>query len=96
MKPKQEHKELFSELEQWSQKKDSFSIDDFLKEKKVAFSDFEQIANSSKNFMKIWGIAENRAWENLKDALFKKSLPRSRIAEYIKESDTFQDMIQKK
>lgn len=35
-------------------------------------------------------VAEDRAWENLKDALFKKSLPRSRIAEYIKQSEDFQ------
>lgn len=41
--------------------------------------------------MKIWGSADSQAWANLQDALFKKSLPRSKIAEYIKESDLFQD-----
>jgi hypothetical protein len=91
MEARAEHKKLFLEVEQWSQKKDSYSIDDFLKEKCIAISDFELIANSSKKFMKIWGVAESQAWENLKDALFKKSLPRSRIAEYIRECDVFQD-----
>jgi hypothetical protein len=91
MKTKQEHKKLFQHLEQWGQKKNSYSIDDFLKEKGIAISDFEPIANSSKKFMDIWGAAESQAWENLQDALFKKSLPRSRIAEYIRECDVFQD-----
>ncbi len=85
-----EQKKIFPELEKWSRKKDSYSIDDFLKEKGVAFSDFELIANSSEKLMKIWGVAESQAWENLKDALFKNSLPRSRIAEYIKQSEVFQ------
>ncbi len=41
--------------------------------------------------MKIWEAAESQAWKNLTDALFKKSLPRSRIAEYIKQSADFQE-----
>lgn len=73
MKNKKDHKHLFQELEQWSQRKDVFSVDDFLKEKGVAYSDFELFANSSKKLMKIWGAAEGRVWENLKDALFKRA-----------------------
>lgn len=91
MKAKQEHEKLFEELEHWSQCKGAFSMNDFLKEKTVTISDFELIANSSKKFMKIWDVAEDRAWENVKEALYTKNLPRSRIAEYIKESDVFQD-----
>ncbi len=91
MKATQEHKRLFQELEQWSLRKNSFSVNDFLKEKKISLNEFEQIANGSKKFMKIWGRAESRAWENLQDALYAKSLPRSRIAEYIREHDVFQD-----
>lgn len=90
MKVKQEHKKLFHELEQWSRRKDVFSIDDFLKEKNIHISDFEAMANRGKKFMKIWGKAESQAWENVLHALFTKSLPRARIAEYIKESDVFQ------
>lgn len=91
MKATQEHKKLFQELEQWSQQEDAFSVNDFLKEKEISLDEFERIADSNKKFMKIWGVSEGRAWENLQDALYTKSLPRSRIAEYIKESDTFQD-----
>lgn len=83
-------KDLFLELEEWSHRKDTYSLNDFLKEKNISFDDFERMANSSKKFMKIWGNAESQAWENLKTALFKKSLPRSKIAEYIKESDICQ------
>lgn len=83
-------KALFDELEAWSRKKNSFSVNDFLKEKKIPLDEFERIANGSKRFMKIWGEAEDQAWENLQDALFTKSLPRSKIAEYIKEHDAFQ------
>lgn len=90
MKTKQDHKKLFQELELWSQRKDAFSMNDFLKEKEISLDEFELIANSSKKFMKIWGVAEYRAWENLKDALFKKSQPRSLIAEYIRQSENFQ------
>ena len=84
-------KDLFLELEEWSHRKDAYSLKDFLKEKGVSFDDFERMANSSKKFMKIWGNAESQAWENVKNALFKKSLPRSKIAEYIKESEGFQN-----
>ena len=91
MRPKQEHKKLFEELEQWSHRKDSFSVDDFLKEKGISFSDFDLISNGSKKFRDIWGEAEYQTWENLKEALYTKSLPRSRIAEYIKQSEVFQD-----
>ena len=90
MKATQLCKKLFQELETWSRKKNSFSVNDFLKEKEISQNEFEQIANGSKKFMKIWGRAESQAWENVLDALFTKSLPRSRIAEYIKESDAFE------
>ena len=89
MKAKAEHEELFQELDQWSQGKNALSMNDFLKEKGVSLDEFEQIANSGKKFMKIWGRAESQAWENALDALYKKTLPRSRIADYIKESDAF-------
>jgi len=91
MRPKQEHKKLFQELEQCSHRKDSFSVDDFLKEKGISFSDFDLISEGSKKFGKIWGEAEHQAWENLQEALHTKSLPRSQIAEYIKQSEVFQD-----
>lgn len=91
MQSRADHEELFQELDQWSQRKDAFSVNDFLKEKGVSLDELEQVANSREQFMEIWGRAESRAWENLQDALYTKSLPRSRIAEYIKESDTFQD-----
>ena len=89
MKAKAEHEELFQELDQWSQGKNALSMNDFLKEKEISLDEFEQIANSGKKFMKIWGRAESQAWENALDALYKKTLPRSRIADYIKESDAF-------
>ena len=90
MATKQEHEKLFEELKLWSQRKDSFSINDFLKEREISFSDFDLIANSSSKFMKIWGAVEDIAWENIKTALFTKSLPRSRIAQYIQQDETFQ------
>lgn len=40
--------------------------------------------------MKIWGASEFKVWENVKNALFTKSLPRSKIAEYIRQSEDFQ------
>lgn len=90
MKSEKEHEQLFKELEQWNQGKDAFSVDDFLKEKGIAFIDFDLIANSSSKFMEIWGIAEDIAWKNLTNALFTKSLPRSRIAQYIQQDEAFQ------
>jgi hypothetical protein len=90
MEVKSKQEKLFKELEQWSQRKDAFSVEDFLKEKGVPFSDFDLTANSSSKFMKIWCIADDIAWENLTNALFTKSLPRSRIAQYIQQDETFQ------
>lgn len=84
------HTILFAELKKWTKQKNSFSVNDFLKERSIDPSDFEQIANNSKSFMKICREAEANAWENVKDALYTKSLPRAKIAEYIKEDDTFQ------
>ena len=91
MKNKSSHATLFSDLEKWGHKKDAYSLNDFLKEKGIPLAEFEQIANSSKKFIKIWDAAEDRAWENVLDALFTKILPRDKIAEYIKESEVFQD-----
>ena len=81
------NKALFDELEIWSRQKNAFSINDFLKQKSIQINEFENMANSSKKFMKMWGKAESQAWENVLNALFTKSLSRSQIAKYIKESD---------
>jgi hypothetical protein len=35
--------------------------------------------------MKMWGVAEGNTWENIKEALYSKSLPRSQIGEYLIE-----------
>jgi hypothetical protein len=78
MKNKQEYKKLFQELELWSQRKDSFLVGDFLKEKGIANSDFEMIAKRSDKFMEIWFKAKCRVWENIKKALSTNSLPESR------------------
>lgn len=86
----QKDKRLFNELEAWSRKKDAYSINDFLREWKVSFEEFECIANRNNNFMKIWRLAEAQAWKNVQHALFTKSLPRSKIAQYIKENEEFQ------
>lgn len=83
------HKQLFSNLEAWSRQSCAFSLNDFLAENGVSFDEFEQIANNNKQFMKVWTTAESRAWNNVLNALFTKSLPRSRIAEYIGASDVF-------
>lgn len=80
-------KALFADLEAWSRQKNAFSINDFLNQKGISINELENIADSSNKFMKMWGKAESRAWENVLNALFTKSLPRSKIAEYIKESD---------
>ena len=88
---KRSDERLFDDLEAWGQRKDSLLINDFLKEKKLSFDEFERLANSKKKYMKIWGQAESQAWENLLNALFKKSLPRSKIAEYINGSDICQN-----
>lgn len=72
------NKALFDELEIWSRQKDAFSINDFLKQKSIQINEFENIANSSKKFMKAWGQAESQAWENVINSLFTKSLPRSK------------------
>lgn len=85
MKTKSDHKKLFFELEKWSNRKDAYSINEFLKVWEMAFSNFESIANNNPKFMKIWGIVESRVWENIKEALYTKSLPRSQIGEYIRE-----------
>lgn len=85
------NKALFDELEIWSRQKNAFSINDFLKQKNIQINEFGNIANSSKKFMKMWGKAESQAWENVLNALFTKSLSRSKIAQYIKESDICQN-----
>lgn len=91
MKVTPEHKKLFNELKEWSCRKDVFSVNEFLKERGVSLFDFELIANGNKNFMKIWDIAEDKSWGNLREALYSKSISRSQIANYIKERDVFKD-----
>lgn len=89
MKPNLAHKTLFAELKAWGHQKNSYSVNDFLRERGISINALESIADTDAKFMKIWGLAESNAWENVTDALFTKSLPRSRIAAYIKEDDTF-------
>lgn len=89
-KPNLAHTTLFAELKEWGNQKNSFSVNDFLRERGISINELELIADTNAKFMKIWGIAESNAWENVTDALFTKSLPRSKIAAYIQESDTFQ------
>ena len=90
MKPNLAHKTLFAELKEWGNQKNSYSVNDFLRERGISINELELIADTDAKFMKIWGVAESQAWENVQDALFSKSLPRSKIAEYIQESDVFQ------
>ena len=59
-------RELFDELEAWSRKKSSLSINDFLREKEISLSTLERIASSNKKCRSILGTAEYRVWENVK------------------------------
>jgi hypothetical protein len=79
--------QLFAELDAWSHRKDIYSVNDFLKEKDVAYADFELMADGCEKSMQIWEVAASRAWDNLCEALHTQSLPRDKIAEYIRESD---------
>ncbi|MGK5594255.1 MAG: hypothetical protein ACSNEK_02730 [Parachlamydiaceae bacterium] len=84
-------KALFDDLKACGRTKSAFSVNEFLKKKGIQINEFENIANSSKKFMKIWGQVESQTWDNLINALFTKSLPRAKIAKYIKESDICQN-----
>lgn len=88
---KKSRKRLFDDLEAWAKRKNSFSINDFLKEKNLSFNEFENLANGKKKFMQIWEEAESQTWENIKNAIFTKSLHKSKIAQYIAEQDAFRD-----
>lgn len=83
-------KALFADLEAWSRQKNAFSINDFLKQKGISINELERIANNSDKFMQIWEKAESKALDNVLNALFTKSLPRLKIAEYIKDLDIFE------
>ena len=87
---KQSGKKLFEELEAWGRRKDSFSINDFLKEKKLSMDELKDLANNRKKFLEIWEDVESHIWANIKRALFTKRLPRIRIAQYIEEREAFQ------
>lgn len=87
---KQSSKKLFEELEAWSRRKDSFSINDFLKDRKLPMKELKSLANSRKKFIEILGEVESNIWENIKNAIFTKNLPRTKIAQYIEEREAFQ------
>lgn len=78
-------KKLLHDLTKWSRWEYAFSLNEFLKDKGIAYADFELAANENPEFMEIWGIVESRIWENLLDALHKKKIPRSQIKKYISE-----------
>lgn len=91
MAARSEHKKLFQELEQWSQRKNAFAISEFLFEKGATLIDYYFISNSSKDFMEIRRLAEGKIWENVQEAGRTNSIPKSQLSEYILEHDTGDD-----
>lgn len=51
--------------------------------------ELKDLANNKKKFLEIWEDVESHIWANIKRALFTKSLPRIRIAQYIGEREAF-------
>jgi hypothetical protein len=83
MIPNTEREQFFSELEKWSEHEDAFSINEFLEQQSIAFSDFKAQAGSSQSFLKIVGKVTYRLFDNAVKAWELNKISRSQLYGYL-------------
>lgn len=89
MKTGSDYKKFFQELEKWSQKKSSYSIDDFLKEKNVSDQQLGDRASGRSSFYLAIGNAVCQCLENAYKAWKSKEISRDQFSTYLIQSGLF-------
>jgi len=86
---KKQNIEIFNELVEWSLKKDSYSIDDFLKEKVVTEQQVSVIALWKNSYYLSFGKAICQCLDNAYKAWKSKEISRDQFSTYLIQSKLF-------
>jgi hypothetical protein len=82
---------LFFDLKAWSLKKDSFSINDFCKQRGMALSELKLMANDNERPGKIIGEVISQLFENALQGYERNEITRDTLREYLKTEHGFED-----
>lgn len=85
MLTKQERKKFFLELVEWSSKKDSYSIEEFNKEKDIDYQQLKFLTNEEDSCYKAIGKASAQCLENAHNAWKSKKISSEIFSKYLKE-----------
>lgn len=91
---KTSHTKFFSELVEWSQKNDSYSIDDFLKEKGVTELQLKVMTGGKNSCFLAVGKATCQCLDNAYKAWKFKNLSRDQFSTYLIQSKLFGDDVE--
>jgi len=84
-----QHMEFFSELVEWSQKKDSYSMDDFLKENDISEGQLKVITGGKNSYFLAVGKAVCQCLDNAYKAWKSKEISRDQFSTYLIQSKIF-------
>lgn len=89
MRAKAEHEELFQELEQWSQKKDSYSTADFLMPKGITKQQLNAMAAGKKSRYLAFGKALCQCLDNAYKAWKSEKISKDQFSKYLADYGLF-------
>ena len=83
------HQKFFSELIEWSCKKDSFALEDFLRAHRLTIADLRNIVGSKRQSLIAVGQAVANIYKNAWNAWKEKRISRDILAKFLKEQHRF-------
>ena len=86
---KKQQQEFFDELVEWSQKKDSFALEDFLRAHSLTIADLRNIVGNKRQLLISVGQATVNIYKNAWDAWKEKRISRNTLSTYLKEEHGF-------
>jgi len=89
MKVNKEHEKLFLELVEWSKKKDSYSFDDFLKEKGITEQQLKAMASGKDSYFIALGKATCQCLDNAYKAWKSNEISKDQFSKYLIQSRLF-------
>lgn len=86
---RKQHMDFFSELVEWSQKKDSYSIDDILKEKGVTEQQLKVMTGGKNSCFLAVGKATSQCLDNAYQAWKSTEISKDQFSKYLSPSKLF-------
>lgn len=86
---KKQNIEIFNELVEWSLKKDSFALEDFLRAHSLTIADLRNIVGNKRQSLIAVGQAVVNTYKNAWGAWKEKRISRDLLAKFLKEQHRF-------